>query len=246
MPPPYDKVKRMVVPDALKVLRLAHGHKCCKLGELSSAVGWKHADAVAGLEAARKERSAAFYAEKKAKAEKLVRASGLDWTIVRPPTIYGPRDREVLELFRAARWGVVPMPPKEGRSSLIHVDDLARLLLALVPAARNVSGKVFEPDDGKPGGWSQYELARAIGWAVGRRPWVLHLPQRTLERVAWADGRLRGARAKLTRDRVSYMCHPDWVVRERARVPARLWRAEIESRSGLQATAQWYREAGWL
>lgn len=70
VPPPYDKVKRMVVPDALKVLRLAHGHKCCKLGELSSAVGWKHADAVAGLEAARKERSAAFYAEKKAKAAK--------------------------------------------------------------------------------------------------------------------------------------------------------------------------------
>lgn len=70
VPPPYDKVKRMVVPDALKVLRLAHGHKCCKLGELSTAVGWKHADAVAGLEAARKERSAAFYAEKKAAAAK--------------------------------------------------------------------------------------------------------------------------------------------------------------------------------
>ena len=186
------------------------------------------------------------YGASKAKAEKLVRASGLDWTIVRPPTIYGPRDREVLELFRAARWGVVPMPPKEGRSSLIHVDDLVRLLLALVPAARNVSGKVFEPDDGKPDGWSHYELARAIGWAIGRRPWVVHLPQRTLERVAWADGRLRGPRAKLTRDRVGYMCHPDWVVRERARVPARLWRAQIESRAGLQATVQWYRQAGWL
>ena len=64
--------------------------------------------------------------------------------------------------------------------------------------------------------------------------------------MAWADGWLRGAKAKLTRDRVSYMCHPDWVVRERARVPTRLWCAQIESRSGLQATVQWYREAGWL
>ena len=66
VPPPYDVVKRMVVPDALKVLRLGHGHKHCALGDLSSAVGWKHAAAVEVLEAARKERSAAYYAEKKA------------------------------------------------------------------------------------------------------------------------------------------------------------------------------------
>jgi hypothetical protein len=38
IPHPYDKVKRLVVPDALKVLRLQHGHRCCKLGDLSAAV----------------------------------------------------------------------------------------------------------------------------------------------------------------------------------------------------------------
>lgn len=38
IPPPYDKVKRLVVPDALKVLRLEHGHKFCKLGDLSALV----------------------------------------------------------------------------------------------------------------------------------------------------------------------------------------------------------------
>ena len=38
IPPPYDKVKRLVVPDALKVLRLQHGHKFCKLGDLASSV----------------------------------------------------------------------------------------------------------------------------------------------------------------------------------------------------------------
>ncbi|KAL9686783.1 hypothetical protein QQ045_031176 [Rhodiola kirilowii] len=40
VPPPYDKVKRMVIPDALKVLRLQAGHKNCLLGRLSSEVGW--------------------------------------------------------------------------------------------------------------------------------------------------------------------------------------------------------------
>ena len=186
------------------------------------------------------------YGASKARAEKLVRASGLDWTIVRPPAIYGPRDREMLELFRLARWRVLPMPPRAGRASLIHVDDLARLLLALVPAERRTAHKVIEPDDGKPGGWSHYELARAIGWAVGRRPWVLHMSQPMLGRIARFDGWWRKDRAKLTADRVSYMCHPDWVVSERARPPARLWQPQIETRSGLEATAKWYREQGWL
>ena len=186
------------------------------------------------------------YGASKAKAEKLVKASGLDWTIVRPPAIYGPRDKEILELFRLARWRVLPMPPKQGRASLIHVDDLARLLLALVPHSRGTFHKVFEPDDGKPGGWSHYELARAIGWAAGRRPWVLHLSQKALGWVAAADARLRKDKAKLTADRVRYMCHPDWVVRERLRAPKGLWQARIETRQGLKATADWYREQGWL
>lgn len=38
VPAPYDKKKRVVVPDALKVLRLQHGHRFCKLGDLSAAV----------------------------------------------------------------------------------------------------------------------------------------------------------------------------------------------------------------
>jgi large subunit ribosomal protein L13Ae len=70
IPPPYDKVKRMVVPQALQVLRLQHGHRWCKLGALANAVGWKHQDAVAQLETARKERAAEYYAAKKAAAKK--------------------------------------------------------------------------------------------------------------------------------------------------------------------------------
>ena len=182
----------------------------------------------------------------KARAEKLVMASGLDWTIVRPPGIYGPRDTEYLEMFRLARWGLLPVPLREGRSSLIHVDDLARLLLALLPASEEVSHRVYEPDDGRKQGWSHYELARAIGWAVGRRPWVIHLSRPALERIARADRFVRKHRAKLTLDRVGYMSHPDWVVTHGARPPSSLWRPLIATREGLKATAQWYRDNKWL
>ena len=185
------------------------------------------------------------YGDSKARAERVVKASGLDWTIVRPPAVYGPRDNDMLDLFRAAKWGVVPVPAKGG-TSLIHAGDLAALLLALIPGGEEVTHRIFEPDDGRRGGWSHRELARAIGWAVGRRPWVLHLSRRAMEWAARADMRLRGAAAKLTLDRVGYMTHPDWVVGQGARPPAELWRPRIETREGLKATAAWYREQGWL
>lgn len=186
------------------------------------------------------------YGASKAKAEAIVRASGLDWTIVRPPAVFGPRDTEMFELFRIARWGVLPMPPSDGRTSLIHVDDLARLLIALVPDSDRVSHRTFEPDDGKPQGWGHYELARAIGWAVGRRPWVLHLSRAMLDRAAAADRLLRRGKAKLTPDRVSYMTHPDWVSAKARRVPAGLWKPRIGTREALKQTAEWYRENRWF
>ncbi|WP_423143017.1 SDR family oxidoreductase [Parablastomonas sp. CN1-191] len=186
------------------------------------------------------------YGASKAKAEAIVRASGLDWTIVRPPAVFGPRDTEMFELFRIARMGILPMPPAEGRASLIHVDDLARLLLALVAGSDKASHRTFEPDDGKPQGWGHYELARAIGWAVGRRPWVLHLSKAMLARAAAADRFLRRGKAKLTPDRVSYMTHPDWVSARSRRVPETVWKPRVATREALKDTARWYRDNRWF
>lgn len=185
------------------------------------------------------------YGGSKARAEKLVKASGLDWTIVRPPAIYGPRDTDLLELFKVSRFGFVPMP-KEGRTSVIHVDDLARLLLALVRGGEQVTGRTFEPDDGRMNGWSHYELARAIGWAMGGRPRVIGLSPRTMQRAARADRFVRRSRARLTPDRAAYFSHPDWVVSHGARPPLDLWQPQIETREGLKATARWYRENRWV
>lgn len=65
VPPPYDKKKRMVIPDALKVLRLRPGHKYCLLGKLSTEVGWGYADVIKELEEKRKQRAQVAYERKK-------------------------------------------------------------------------------------------------------------------------------------------------------------------------------------
>merc|ERR1712071_92109 len=61
VPPPYDRKKLMVIPSALRVLRLKHGRRFCSLGRLGHEVGWKHQDIVAALEAKRKVKGEAFY-----------------------------------------------------------------------------------------------------------------------------------------------------------------------------------------
>jgi uncharacterized protein YbjT (DUF2867 family) len=184
------------------------------------------------------------YGASKAKAEAIVAASGLDWTMVRPPSIYGPGDRDNLEIFKMAKRGIVMLPPA-GRISLIHVDDLARLLLALVPAMET-RGEIYEVDDGMPGGWSHSGFAKAVGWAVSGRVITLALPKTALLMAARADRLFRGAKARLTPDRVNYFCHPDWVVNPARAVPANVWAPEIATRAGLKATAEAYRLAGWL
>jgi uncharacterized protein YbjT (DUF2867 family) len=179
------------------------------------------------------------YGRSKAGAEDAVRASSVAWTMVRPPAVYGPGDLEMLELFRMARFGVVAMPPS-GRLSLIHVDDLAGLLLAL--ADRDTGRVVYEPDDGTPGAWTHAGFARAIGTAVGRRVLPISLPAGLLRLGARIDRMARGPKAKLTPDRAAYMAHPDWTASPEARPPEALWRPRIATADGLAATAAWYRE----
>ena len=214
------------------------------LFEAAKAAGVPRFVFVSSLAAREPELSA--YGASKARAERIVAASALDWTIVRPPAVFGPRDKDMFELFQAAaRFGVVPMPPP-GRTSLIHVHDLAELLVALIPGGEGVTHATFEPDDGREGGWTHRDLARTIGWAVGRHPWVPHLSKPMLGRLSRMERLVRGRKAKLTPDRVGYMSHPDWVADPAKCVPEAVWKPRVPTRPGLKGTARWYREQGWL
>jgi nucleoside-diphosphate-sugar epimerase len=193
---------------------------------------------------AAREPNLSLYGASKAKSEELVHGSGLDWAIVRPPAVYGPGDKETLELFRMAKLGVMLMPPK-GRVSVIHVDDLARLLLALA-AYSAPSNILIEEDDGKPSGWTHREFARALGVAVGTKPAVVSSPGVLLRLAARADQLFRREKAKLTVDRAAYFSHRNWVVEPKRAAPPGLWKPQIDTRQGLSDTAAWYREHGWL
>jgi len=66
IPAPYDMHKRMVVPEALRVLRLRPGRNYTVVGELSKEFGWKYSGVIAKLEKKRKVRAAAWFSRRKA------------------------------------------------------------------------------------------------------------------------------------------------------------------------------------
>ncbi|EME32064.1 60S ribosomal protein L16 [Galdieria sulphuraria] len=89
VPPPYDRMKRMVVPQALRVVRLRPDRKYTHVGTLASQVGWKYADVIKRLEQKRKQRSKNFYLKKKeAKKVRKEAERGLDlseWSALLEP-----------------------------------------------------------------------------------------------------------------------------------------------------------------
>jgi nucleoside-diphosphate-sugar epimerase len=193
---------------------------------------------------AAREPKLSLYGASKARAEELVRSSGLEWSIVRPPAVYGPGDKETLELFRMAKLGLMLMPP-HGHVSMIHADDLARLLLALTGSTAP-SGILIEADDGKAHGWTHRQLARELGRAVGTKPAIVSAPGVFLKLAARADQLVRGPKAKLTVDRAAYFSHRNWVVDPKLGPPPELWQPAIVTEHGLKETADWYRDKGWL
>lgn len=184
------------------------------------------------------------YGWSKAESEHLVRDSGFDWTIIRPPAVYGPGDTETLELFAMAKRGLVILPPR-GRTSLIHVNDLCRLIFACLKSDTAI-GALYEPDDNTPNGLSHTAFGRALSQAVGRRVRLMSIPAPIVRFAARMDRLVRGGNARLTPDRARYFCHPDWVAEPRFAPPPKLWTPHIPFNTGLAATAHWYLEQEWL
>lgn len=191
------------------------------------------------------------YARSKREGEQALKEAGSDfpWVIVRPPAVYGPRDTEILKLFRAMKRGFAPAAGKAGnRFSLIHAGDLAALVLAALGHKRALE-KTLEPDDAKDGGYTISEVAETAAKILGRPVRTIKIHPRVLEGVALVNeftAPLIGDVPILTRGKVREMAHPDWVAAGGVEKIVPHWRPERGLEKGLAETFEWYRGQGWL
>jgi nucleoside-diphosphate-sugar epimerase len=183
-------------------------------------------------------------------------AGEMEITIVRPPIVFGPGDRGVLEMFRPiAHTGLHVVPGSmERRVSLIHVADLVELLLLaagkgerLRPDGAPGQGIYFVAADQDP---TYAELGQAIARAMGKkRATVVHVPGplvRLVGRCGDALGRVRQRPGWVNSDKMAEALAGSWMCSS-AKARTRLgWSPAATLAERLRETAQWYRQAGWL
>ena len=172
---------------------------------------------------------------------------GLQWTILRPGVVYGPRDRAVLALFRMARAGMLPLVGRETAAyTMIHVADVVRAIEAAVDRG-DASGETMFV--GHPEPVSARALVEGVRDAAGGAATIVRVPRPLLwiaARAGDAIGALRGKPVVINRRRYDelnadgFVCRVDRL-RDRLGIVA-----EIALRDGLAQTANWYRSNGWL
>jgi nucleoside-diphosphate-sugar epimerase len=187
------------------------------------------------------------YGRSKLAAEQVVRACSLSWTIIRPPTVYGPRDREVLKVFQLVRLGLAPVfGDGTQQLSAVHGADLAE---ALIAAARSgaTAGRTYYACHAEV--VTSAELVRCVGEAMGRRPLVIPVPAlvgRALLGVTETAARIARRTTILTADKANEFFQPAWTGDPAPLTRDSGWSAARDLRTGLAETYRWYRSAGWL
>ncbi|GBD32813.1 UDP-glucose 4-epimerase [bacterium HR33] len=194
-----------------------------------------------------------FYGKSKLAGEEEVRRSDLPWSIVRPPTVYGPRDRGLLRMFRLARKGVLPLVGKpEQELSFVYAGDLAAAIIAA--SAARCAGKTYFASHPEvvPLIRAAEAIYRAVAAAAGEpvsRPLVVRPPaflaRGLLSFIGWTSA-LAGKATVLSADKARELLAEAWACSPAALERDTGWRAEIDLATGLELTARWYSEHGWL
>jgi len=177
--------------------------------------------------------------------ERLSSMGGLPLVVIRPPAVYGPRDRELYPMFRLAARGILPVFNPSARISLIHVEDLARGILAAAAAGRMGESYFLAHAHAV----DAQRLPRLFEAVMGRRVRGLNVPGKLLYAASalfegW--GRISGRIPVFNRDKVKELTAGGWVCSTLKSENELGFTAGIGIEEGLTKTAQWYREQGWL
>ena len=187
------------------------------------------------------------YGRSKRDAEKVLLEAEVEYrrVILRPPSLYGPRDREFLPLLKAATMGwTVRLGNRMTGLSLVDGRDAAAATLALLKTA-TASGIYFISD--RQLGYTWREVQTALGTAVGRTVRRVDVPLGALRVAAGLTGLLgREASLLLNPDRMRDIDTEGWVCDGSRLTRDTGFVARHTAASGFTDTLDFYRKQGWL
>ncbi len=196
-------------------------------------------------------RPVTHYGRSKLEAERAVLAAKdrLHVTVLRPPLIYGPRDRETLAFFTSVRNGVLPMTGDGSNTlSVVYVADCAAAIVRALGADGAPSGRAYFVDDGAVYVWR--DALAEIESALGKRAFVrFGMPLGVVKVAAAATqlwGKVTNTAQMLTLDKVNELTQPHWVCSGAGARRDLGWEPRVQWARGVQEAVKWYRAEGWL
>ncbi len=189
-----------------------------------------------------------MYGRSKLASEQVLRGEPLPWVILRPPTVYGPRDRDnLITVFKAARLGIAPVFGDGSMEvSVVHVEDLADaiVLAGITPGIQQRSYYVNHPEV-----LSSAALVREIGRTMGRDVSLLPIPEWAARLALTATGAWAAALRRKTilrADKANEFYQAAWTGDPSPFIADTGWTPRFDAATGLAHTHAWYRNAGWL
>jgi nucleoside-diphosphate-sugar epimerase len=196
-------------------------------------------------------RPVSHYGRSKLAAEQAVLAARdrLPVTVIRPPLIYGPRDRETLAFFTSIKNGVLPvLGDGTNTLSVIYGEDCAAAIVQAAVADGVGSGRTFFVEDGAVYVWR--DALAEVEKAIGKRALLrVGVPMPVLQMAAAATqlyGKVTRTAQMLTLDKVRELKQRHWVCEGSGARKELGWEPRTNWSEGVAKTVQWYREAGWL
>ncbi len=247
----YDEGNVMPVKNILEAVTLHNPQLKRFLYVSSLTAGGPASEGVNGVTEQETAHPVSAYGRSKLKAEAVCMeyAAHIPVTIVRPPAVYGPGDKDVLQVFQMLAKGLLvsPVDVEKQRFSMIYVDDLVAGVLIASRSDCSV-GKLFYITSLCSSSWD--DVIEAAKPQLGfKNLLTIALPRSLLFFVGIVSGAVAGFLGKpalINRDKVNELVQHYWVCSPVLAQQKLGFTARTTLADGVAATIAWYREKGWL
>lgn len=189
------------------------------------------------------------YGESKLEAERLCQSFSGDFPVVviRPPAVYGPREGDILDMFRWIKFGLVPVIGSRHKTlSLVYAPELARAI-GIATISERAGGETYFVADEECYDFS--ELVDIAAGLLGKRVFRLPLPNALVYSIAAATQAVSWILPKpsvVNIDKVKDLMTPHWVCNP-GKIQRELGFTTItKAEEGLRRTLDWYQNQGWI
>lgn len=173
-------------------------------------------------------------------------ARKLPITILRPPAVFGPRDTDILQIFRFVKRGIRPVFGTQKYVSVVYGPELARAIIEATLSPHTHGETYFVSD---PNIYPLDDILLSIARLLGRRTVAVRFPSFVLySMAALAELALTfsSSAAVLNVEKVRDLLQPFWVCDPSKLKNQTGFETQISLEEGLRATIAWYEEYGWL